>query len=156
MRRNSAPLSVWIRGSSNFCSREIIFLASASMTKPFGRAWFSSPSSIRFRATKRDPDLIEQLLKGADYIIRKSLKFYAKFLERGMIFPPCQRAEELKFGAESTSPVDRVRQFVAECCELEAEARTLTRGSFRSFLCILPRSWLSPWQRKSVFHLFEK
>lgn len=82
---------------------------------------------------KRDPDLIEQLLKGADYIIRKSLKFYAKFLERGMIFPPCQRAEELKFGAESTSPVDRVRQFVAECCELEAEARTLTRDLFDRF-----------------------
>lgn len=82
---------------------------------------------------KRDPDLIEQLLKGADYIIRKSLKFYAKFLERGMIFPPCQRAEELKFGAESTSPVDRVRQFIAECCELDAEAKTLTRDLFDRF-----------------------
>ena len=82
---------------------------------------------------RRDPDLIERLLKGSDYIIRKALKHYGKFLERGMVFPPCQRAEELKFGAESTSPVDRVRQFIAECCELDAEARTLTRDLFDRF-----------------------
>lgn len=82
---------------------------------------------------KRDPDLIEHLVKGSDYIIRKALKYYAKFLQRGMVFPPCQRAEELKFGVESTSPVDRVRQFVAECCELDAEARTLTRDLFDRF-----------------------
>lgn len=82
---------------------------------------------------KRDPDLIEHLMKGSDYIIRKALKYYAKFLERGMVFPPCQRAEELKFGAESISPVDRVREFIAECCELDAGARTLTRDLFDHF-----------------------
>lgn len=91
------------------------------------------PFEYQVPRDRRDPDLIEHLLKGSDYIIRRALKYYAKFLERGMVFPPCQRAEELKFGAESTSPVDRVRQFIAECCELDAEARTLTRDLFDRF-----------------------
>lgn len=82
---------------------------------------------------QRDPNMLEKLLREKDYLIRKALKHYAKFLERGMRFPACRRAEELKCGVSITSPTDRVRQFVAACCELDTEARTLTRDLFARF-----------------------
>ncbi len=105
--------------------------------KAYDEAFWSRMVLIPFKhqvaSHERNLNLSEDLWKEKDFIIRKALKSYERFLDRGMEFPYCARAEELKRLDLPVSPLDIVNSFINESCQLNIDMFTPTKKLYVAY-----------------------
>jgi len=87
------------------------------------------PYAVRFDGAARDPALPTKLLAERAGILNWMIEGFRQWRGRGLDAPACVRGATKEYRVE----MDRVGQFLAECCELGAAAKTKASDVYRRY-----------------------